>query len=648
MNRHVWARRVITLALIVELALLILFRRANLDEGWYLWASKLVYEGKWLYHDFAYTQGPVLPYVYGLAQMLGRGLYEGRLLTTFFALLAFLLAGRIAKKRSGEAAETLCLLIILTSLYPLSAYAYTATYALAAFLIILAVFIAGEDDHHDARLILATFSICLAIGVRLSVVGAAAPFLIYLILTSPRRGRALVFVGLTALLALGLVFIPFLMTDRALVLYDLFGFHTDRMPRDWQLITSTDSIEYFIADFGGLLALLVAGLVAWLWQIMRQPQRRAFLRAYALALTLAGMILGPFILHLIPRTTTSYYNSLQLPLFGILGGVMLARVWSALRPQKAMASILIVLVLLANTITNVLAIRRYDLVPIPPRNQIAAIRGAAHYLRSLLPPGSRLLTFDTHLALEAGLDIPPGYEMSIFSYRPTFTAEQASRWRVIDNEKLLADLQQPAPAVAMTTFDLDLLYGDRDRLLNTLQHTYRWVKTIPGIGPFDNDLRIFLPPQFAMPAPSATLRASPAVTMTTSLADGITFLGYDLGPARPQPGDKLDLTLYWRAATTPGRSYTVFTHVLDGNGAVVAGWDNQPCHATCPTDAWQPGEILRDEYAIPLPATLAPGTYTLEIGLYEPGTGARVPVFTTDAQSASDRIVLGQVLVERG
>ncbi len=637
MNRHLCARRLITLGFIVELALLILFRRANLDEGWYLWASKLVYEGKWLYHDFAYTQGPILPYMYGLAQILERGLYEGRLLTGFLALLTFVLAGRVARKLGGEAAEILCLLLILASLYPLSAYAYTATYALTAFLIILAIAIASTGDHDDARLLLATLSICLAIGVRLSAVGAAAPFLAYLIWSNQRRGRALLIVGLAALLSLGLVFGPFLITGRAAMIYDIFGFHTDRMPRDWQLITVADSVEYFIEDFGGLLALLFIGLAAWLWQFVRKPQRWAFLRAHALTLTLVGMVVGPSALHLIPRTTTSYYNSLQLPLFGILGGVALARAWSSLSRKRATANALIALALLANIIINVLAIRRYDLVPFPPRNQIAAIRGAAHYLRSLLPLDSRLLTFDTHLALEAGMEVPPGYEMSIFGYRPTFTTAQADRLRVINNDKLLVDLQQPAPAVALTTFDIDLLYGDRERLLNALQHSYRWVKTIPGIGPFDDDLRIFLPPQFAPPTPT--------VAMTTPLAGDITFLGYDLGPTRPQPGGKIDLMLYWQATTTPDRSYTVFTHLLDSNGAVVAGWDNQPCHATCPTDAWQPGEVLRDEYAIPLPDALAGGTYTLEIGLYEPSTGARISTLATGAQPASDHIVLGQVLV---
>ena len=35
----------------------------NQDEGWYLYASRLVGEGKLPYRDFFFTQGPVLPMI---------------------------------------------------------------------------------------------------------------------------------------------------------------------------------------------------------------------------------------------------------------------------------------------------------------------------------------------------------------------------------------------------------------------------------------------------------------------------------------------------------------------------------------------------------------------------------------------------------
>ena len=93
------AERVLVALIVVELALLALVRSVNLDEGWYLWASKLVYEGQWLYHDFAYTQTPLLPYVYGLWQRLfGEGLYQGRVLTILLTIATWLISAASAAR----------------------------------------------------------------------------------------------------------------------------------------------------------------------------------------------------------------------------------------------------------------------------------------------------------------------------------------------------------------------------------------------------------------------------------------------------------------------------------------------------------------------------------------------------------------------
>ena len=52
----------------VGLTLVNLYRgQLNQDEGWYLYASGLVADGQLPYVDFCYTQGPVLPFVYTLA-----------------------------------------------------------------------------------------------------------------------------------------------------------------------------------------------------------------------------------------------------------------------------------------------------------------------------------------------------------------------------------------------------------------------------------------------------------------------------------------------------------------------------------------------------------------------------------------------------
>ena len=45
----------------------------NQDEGWYLYAAQLVGEGKMLYRDFFYTQGPAMPIIYAPFAWVWRG-----------------------------------------------------------------------------------------------------------------------------------------------------------------------------------------------------------------------------------------------------------------------------------------------------------------------------------------------------------------------------------------------------------------------------------------------------------------------------------------------------------------------------------------------------------------------------------------------
>jgi hypothetical protein len=75
---------------------------------------------------------------------------------------------------------------------------------------------------------------------------------------------------------------------------------------------------------------------------------------------------------------------------------------------------------------------------------------------------------------------------------------------------------------------------------------------------------------------------------------------------------------------------------------MAVGWDNQPCRNTCPTSSWQAGEFLRDEYELQL-VDLAPGVYTLQVGMYDPLTIQRVAVINADGQPIDDRLLLSEV-----
>lgn len=131
------------------------------------------------------------------------------------------------------------------------------------------------------------------------------------------------------------------------------------------------------------------------------------------------------------------------------------------------------------------------------------------------------------------------------------------------------------------------------------------------------------------------------------IIDGIIGLtGYDLASEHVRPGETLTLTLYWQATQAVDRNFTVFVHLLNEQGQLVAQQDNEPNAGQYPTSAWVSGDMIRDPYAIPVPAELPSGHYLLSVGMYEWPSLQRLPV-TLDGVRQGDAITLGYILVER-
>lgn len=126
-----------------------------------------------------------------------------------------------------------------------------------------------------------------------------------------------------------------------------------------------------------------------------------------------------------------------------------------------------------------------------------------------------------------------------------------------------------------------------------------------------------------------------------TLGDGVRFLGYDLQEGQLRPGDVVHLTLYWQCLQPMDTSYTVFTHVLDAGSKVWGQVDRIPVGTTRPTTGWLPGEVFVDSYEIPVRADAPPGTYAIEVGMYDAATGVRLAVRDEQGRPmADDRILL--------
>jgi hypothetical protein len=119
--------------------------------------------------------------------------------------------------------------------------------------------------------------------------------------------------------------------------------------------------------------------------------------------------------------------------------------------------------------------------------------------------------------------------------------------------------------------------------------------------------------------------------VTANFNHEIALAGYDL-----KPSAHTALTLFWKSLISGDANYTVFVHILDSSGQVIAQTDAPPRGGTYPTSLWAPGEIIADDYAF----DLASGTYTIEVGLYRPESGERLDVFDPAGNITGNAVTL--------
>ena len=121
--------------------------------------------------------------------------------------------------------------------------------------------------------------------------------------------------------------------------------------------------------------------------------------------------------------------------------------------------------------------------------------------------------------------------------------------------------------------------------------------------------------------------------------DRIQFVGYDLMTESVSAADGVTLHLYWQPAVKLERDYSFFVHLVDETGAVLGQGD-----ATHPAARYEVGQVILDEYRIPLLPTVAPGRYRLIAGIYITLPEGGWQRLTT--ANAAETVTLAQVEVQ--
>ncbi len=126
--------------------------------------------------------------------------------------------------------------------------------------------------------------------------------------------------------------------------------------------------------------------------------------------------------------------------------------------------------------------------------------------------------------------------------------------------------------------------------------------------------------------------ASVSVTYPITFENGLALAGYEVQP----PGGQA-LNTYWRVTDRVQPPVTIFVHLLDAQGNIVAQDDS----FGAATRMLEPGDLIVQRHPLKSKQPLPPGTYQLAVGLYNPDTLERFKTLTGE-----DRLLLGTLEVK--
>ncbi len=405
----------------------------NQDEGWYLYAARLMGEGQMPYADFAFTQGPILPTIYGAlgCLWLDGGILAARVLTSLIGLLSLVFAVALARLLVPEGRKNLAgvvtFLLLGNNLYHLYYTSIPKTYALAALFVLVGFYLfalalaSARVCLRALLLVAAGLSLAFAAGARISLGLLLAVSGVALLVAFRRYRWSFLWLGLGGFLGLALAYGSYLLDVSARDgLIAAQKYHAARGGFDPVLVVGSLSrlVRWYLPVFV-LFGLGLAGAIA-----ARRGDARACADSFShfvWRLALVGF-LAVFVVQLLAPFP---YEDYQVPVMGLFAVAAVALALRApLFDSRALSYAVPLLALgltwagsfgsplLEGWMTNGQD-RFWTRVKEKP--ELAQLRDMAKVIEAVDPGGKMLLTQDLYLAIETGRKVPKGLEMGPFS-----------------------------------------------------------------------------------------------------------------------------------------------------------------------------------------------------------------------------------------
>jgi hypothetical protein len=126
------------------------------------------------------------------------------------------------------------------------------------------------------------------------------------------------------------------------------------------------------------------------------------------------------------------------------------------------------------------------------------------------------------------------------------------------------------------------------------------------------------------PPPAIALRQD-ATPPYATWEGGISLRSVSI-PAAVGSDRSIAINAIWTTSQRINRPYTIFVHLYDAQGNLVAQRDTMPMNGRWPTTCWRAGDSFQDRYTLVAPDTAQAGAYRVALGFYWLSTGERLPV----------------------
>jgi hypothetical protein len=138
---------------------------------------------------------------------------------------------------------------------------------------------------------------------------------------------------------------------------------------------------------------------------------------------------------------------------------------------------------------------------------------------------------------------------------------------------------------------------------------------------------------------------APQTVTDARFGDHIALTGYTLSADAAQPGDVIGVTLFWTTDVPLNARYKVTVQLLSPGGMLVSQHDAEPGNNLALTTTWAPGATVIDTHGLVIPPDLAPGEYTVVVGLYGIDTLSRLPA-SVGHQAVGDAFSLSSLRID--